>query len=145
MNVVEWEKCHVFEKSLQWIEYCKRNNIEFLYQDQDILNAIFANNVKYLDLRYNFTANALNRLKRVSKKERNQYEEATMPLAIIHYVGPKKSWHEKCSMLKANLFCHLFQQLENPPKEWKIENVPFIRKLKRFAKDLRHKIIYKIY
>lgn len=49
------------------------------------------------------------------------------------------------TMLKSNLFNDLYQQLENPPKQWKIENISLKYKLKHHYKDLKHKFKYGIY
>ncbi|HDR1023071.1 TPA: glycosyltransferase family 8 protein, partial [Pasteurella multocida] len=61
LNLDLWRKIDVFNSSLDWLgKYGKKAK----YQDQDILNGIFKNNVYYLDCRFNFMPNQLDRIKK---------------------------------------------------------------------------------
>lgn len=120
INLNKWRTLDLFNLALSAVK-----NKTLIYQDQDILNILFENDVFYLDARYNFTRNH----REIIKRRGNQHSViASMPIAIYHYVGAKKSWHATCTSSRAALFDYYFQTLKNPPSHWQIEPVPMWQK-----------------
>ena len=68
----------LFEKTKELEEIIK-------YQDQDIINIVFKNKIKYLDSIYNYAGTNMH-------KEWKKHKHAI----IIHYTGPQKPWLPKC-------------------------------------------------
>ncbi|MFY1026405.1 glycosyltransferase family 8 protein [Actinobacillus seminis] len=150
IDVEKWQAKNVFKRAMDWTTYCQDNHIEFLYQDQDMLNHIFENDVNYLDLRYNFNFNIFSRLrkKRQSKIPLKPEEKVTMPIAVSHFLGSKKAWHSQnqCAALKASKFVELFEQLENRPKDWTINTKrSFLLKIKQKIKEIEYRYRYGVY
>lgn len=115
------------------------------YQDQDILNALFQNEVQFLDMRYNFQS--FSRIFFRKKILKNISYPCTMPIAIFHDTGTQKAWHAKNFNSSAIYFEKYFQILPNKPQTWlnKREKIPFFIKIKRICKYLQRKFLYKIY
>ena len=68
------------------------------FQDQDILNSLFKNDVKYLDIKWNTLYECFNRMERVKlyapHDMHSEYAEAKMAPKIIHYAGTPKPWQD---------------------------------------------------
>lgn len=66
------------------------------FQDQDVLNYVFSNDVLYLDINWNTLYECFNRGERVEKYTSTglskQYKEAKRKPWIIHYAGTPKPW-----------------------------------------------------
>lgn len=58
---------------------------KILYQDQDIINITFKNNIKELDSIFNFAT--------INVKEEKDKRNSAI---IIHYTGKRKPWHKGC-------------------------------------------------
>ncbi len=58
---------------------------KILYQDQDIINITFKNNIKELDSVFNFAT--------INVKEEKDKRNSAI---IIHYTGKRKPWHKGC-------------------------------------------------
>lgn len=137
LNLKKWRELDIFKLALSTI-----STTNLKYQDQDILNIIFQNNVLYLDSRFNFTRNH----REIIKKQGNKRNVvATMPIAIYHYVGAKKAWHAECTVSRCSLFHKIYSEFINPPSTWHIEKISLLQKIKRIKKDITDKIFYKIY
>ena len=72
-------------------------NNNYLYPDQDILNAIFQGSIKKLPFKYNyqvmFGTDYVKTLAKAEGEDRSrEYIEASKDPAVIHYVGPDKPW-----------------------------------------------------
>ncbi len=61
-----WRELNVLEVSLTWLNKYKD---VIKYQDQDILNGIFKDDVKFINTRFNFTPSESGYIK-ISKKKR---------------------------------------------------------------------------
>ena len=86
LNIVEWAKEHVSGKAMEMLS--DKNLTPMLsYMDQDILNIILHDKVKFIDTVYN-TQFSLNY--ELKKKFINPINNDTV---LIHYVGPTKPWH----------------------------------------------------
>lgn len=112
------------------------------FQDQDILNAIFANDVTYFDLRYNFQSFVRSCLKKAIKfcKKTGQPLPfpCTMPVAIFHDTGKTKAWHKKCKNVSAIYFQQHLKTLQPLPEHWKakLENPSLWQMIVRQAKAM---------
>lgn len=91
LNTAETRKLHPFET---WLELA--SNSEYLYDDQDILNAECQGRVKYLDTAWNVMVNCDNRFKKVfSFAPANMFDDFMRAYAdpkIVHYAGYEKPW-----------------------------------------------------
>lgn len=86
LNIVAWAKEHVSGKAMEMLS--DKNLTPMLsYMDQDILNIILHDKVKFIDAVYN-TQFSLNY--ELKKKFINPINNKTV---LIHYVGPSKPWH----------------------------------------------------
>ena len=138
INMRQWRALNVLNMSLEWLEKYKEI-IE--YQDQDILNGIFKDRVKFINSRFNFTPSVCGYIKH--RKNR----EIQFPAIIYHYTGHDKFWTNKCSHLKANLGYATLKEISKkyPKTASTFEGVDAKTKIKRFIKEIRYKFIYKIF
>lgn len=94
-------------KGIKLSDYCKKLFKAFeienlLYPDQDILNIIFENQVKFLKSKWNLCCGdfiwdkAFMNL--VSNKYRQEYKDALDNPKIIHYTSPRKPWNYKLDL-----------------------------------------------
>lgn len=65
---------------------------KILYADQCVLNAVFKNNVKFLDEKFNFQFQ--DERQKNYKEHRQLYEKLKSDVIILHYTGPKKPWKD---------------------------------------------------
>lgn len=138
INMNRWRKLNVLNVSLEWLSKYK-NIIE--YQDQDILNGIFKDDVKFINTRFNFTPSECGYIKH--RKDR----EIQLPIIIYHYPGPNKFWSKKCIHLKTNFGYSIFKEISKkyPNLESSFESIDTKTKIKRFIKEIRYKFIYHIF
>ncbi len=62
------------------------------YQDQDVLNAVIGNNVKYLEYKWNVLSNKWGIEQYPQKKFRKILKKTYQKPSIFHYVGEDKPW-----------------------------------------------------
>ncbi len=74
LNLSEMRKDNIQEKSFEFLF----KNYPLLYQDQDILNSLFNNKVKFLDRKYNVYY---------------RHYLHNSPTTILHFAGPQKPWN----------------------------------------------------
>lgn len=91
LNTAEMRKLHPFET---WLELA--SNSEYLYDDQDILNAECHGRVRYLDTAWNVMVNCGNRFRKVFSfapaKMFDDFMSAYENPRIVHYAGYEKPW-----------------------------------------------------
>lgn len=138
INMNRWRELNVLKTSLKWLD--KHNNV-IEYQDQDILNGIFKDEVKLINTRFNFTLAECGYIKH------RENREIKFPIIIYHYIGPYKFWKEKCSHLKANLAYSILKEVDNkyPTLKSGFENISLKKRIKRLIKEIRYKLIYRIF
>lgn len=138
INMQRWRELNVLEMSLTWLN--KYKDI-IKYQDQDILNGIFKNDVQFINTRFNFTPFESGYIK--YQKER----EIQFPAVIYHYPGQDKFWSNRSSHLKANLGYSLFKEIRNSYPAFKadFDVVAFRKKVKRIIKEIKYKFFYRIF
>lgn len=105
IDLKKWKKFNVNKKALELLSNKNLSN-KFTHLDQDVLNLILLDEVKYLDRKYNQQVNINYELKYKSNK--NCYFPITDETILIHYIGPTKPWHKwakdyKCSQYFLNV------------------------------------------
>lgn len=91
INLEAWKAYDVNNKAL---ELLSNENLsrKFTHLDQDVLNIILLDKIKYLDKKYNQQVNINYELK--NKINKNFNFSVTKETILIHYIGPTKPWHE---------------------------------------------------
>lgn len=90
IDLKKWKKFNVNEKALELLSNKNLSN-KFTHLDQDVLNLILLDEVKYLERKYNQQVSINYELKYKSNK--NCYFPITDETILIHYIGPTKPWH----------------------------------------------------
>lgn len=70
-----------------------------IYPDQDALNLVLQNQVKYIDFKWNYLFTWMNE----SEKEQFFYHKESIPY-IIHFTGARKPWYIEHAGLAQNLY-----------------------------------------
>jgi lipopolysaccharide biosynthesis glycosyltransferase len=103
INVRKWRSDKILSKALDFLNH----NKEYIrFADQDILNALFADQWGELDPRWNFTA----RIYEYSSWEESPYSEQVYNNLIhndpniIHFVSGEKPWNSHNVLLKEHFF-----------------------------------------
>ncbi|MFQ1017133.1 lipopolysaccharide 3-alpha-galactosyltransferase [Gilliamella sp.] len=99
INLKKWQEFNVNSKALELLSdpYL---SIKFTHLDQDVLNLLLLEKVKYIDRKYNQQVSINYELK--YKTDLNCYSPISDETILIHYIGPTKPWHNwakdyKCS------------------------------------------------
>ena len=140
-NLDLWREIDVFNRSLDWLA---KYGEKAIYQDQDILNGIFKNNIYYLDCRFNFMPNQLERIKKYRSGKLDildDIEKTTMPVAISHFCGPEKHWHSDCHHFKMHYYYILLSKI----KYIKGAKLPIILFIRSVIRDFKRKLKYNVY
>ena len=99
VNLKKWKENNINEKALKLLTN-ENLRMKFTHLDQDVLNLLLLDEVKYLDRKYNQQISINYELKYKSNKVRKY--PVTDETILIHYIGPTKPWHKwaehyKCS------------------------------------------------
>ncbi len=86
LDCEKWRNNHMEEKCF---EYVKRNGKNFVLQDQEVLNGVLHNDVKEIDLKWNFQ----HVHNYVGDFDKNYYEEIKKDPSVIHYITGDKPWN----------------------------------------------------
>ncbi|WP_196603696.1 glycosyltransferase family 8 protein [Pectinatus haikarae] len=96
INIHKWLDEKISEKCMELLrevnekpEAKKKYGYEFRCFDQDALNIILKNKVKYLQPHYNFLTN-------ISLKKNEKLRKIPENVILLHYHGFNKPWHEWC-------------------------------------------------
>lgn len=90
----------------KFFEFINNHSDQISWVDQCVLNAVFAENVKFLDRKFNFQHHSsLEQTKKLYKEQKNN-------IVILHYVAQKKPWNfEKSIEL---IFEYFYYALKTP-------------------------------
>lgn len=106
IDLKEWIKCKISEKCINILREINKfpdKKIKYGYEfrcfDQDALNIVLKDKVKYIEPKYNFLAN-------ISLKHNKNLQNVPKDTIFIHYHGFNKPWHEWC-------FHHLARYFRN--------------------------------
>lgn len=93
MDVPRFEEGHYREKSLKLLheDYARKERL-YVFADQDLLQNVLYDNVKFLDDRWNFQYQYNWRLQTLDDDYRAQYIRVGEAPYIIHYAGDRKPW-----------------------------------------------------
>ncbi len=127
VNLVYWRQMKFQELA---VEYISHHVNELIFNDQDVLNALFHDRKLFLPFRYNVQDGFLRRKRRIRPEVWNVLDRELLHPVIIHYTGGKKPWQYKSQHPYKNLYFHY---LDLTP--WKGERpvVPFSYQLKRWV------------
>ncbi|HDR0633103.1 General stress protein A [Pasteurella multocida] len=142
-NLEEWRKIDVFSRSLELLDIYPN---QMIYQDQDILNILFKNKIYYLDCRFNFMPNQLERIKQYHKgklSNLHSLEKTTMPVAISHYCGPEKAWHDNCKHFKVYFYQKILAEITKGTDKKRMLSIK--NYLKALIRRIRYKFKYQVY
>ncbi|HII3778114.1 TPA: glycosyltransferase family 8 protein [Pasteurella multocida] len=142
-NLDEWRKMDVFSRALDLLAMYPN---QMIYQDQDILNILFRNKVCYLDCRFNFMPNQLERIKQYHKgklSNLHSLEKTTMPVVISHYCGTQKAWHADCKHFNAYFYQKILAEITRGTDKERVLSIK--NYLKALIRRIRYKFKYQVY
>lgn len=91
IDMKKWLAKDILSEAINWIN--RYQNI-MLYQDQDILNGLFQEDVCILNNRFNcMTITLAGIIDQKAQKDLLPCEEIKNPIIIYHYTGPDKPWN----------------------------------------------------
>lgn len=99
INVKEWNKEKISEAALEM----SKNNVRYLYPDQDILNILLNKKTIFIDGKYQYQYSIANSIDTISNPTKEKIPEDTV---IFHYIGSVKPWDKLGVKFKvAKPFC----------------------------------------
>ncbi|OCG28528.1 lipopolysaccharide 1,3-galactosyltransferase [Gilliamella sp. HK2] len=91
INLEKWKEFNINVKALNLLSDSDLSK-NFTHLDQDVLNLLLREKVKYLDRKYNQQVSINYELKYKTKLK--SYTSITDKTILIHYIGPSKPWHK---------------------------------------------------
>lgn len=88
MNLDKWHEFNINGKALELLSDTNKSK-KFTHLDQDVLNLLLLDKVKYLDKKYNQQVSINYEL----KYKNSTYSPHLDQAILIHYIGPTKPWH----------------------------------------------------
>lgn len=110
IDMKKWQKRDICLEVGKWIE----TNKELMrYPDQDVLNALFKDEVLLINNRFNFMPYLSTRIKRglIDKSLAINYEKVDFPIVIYHYCGVSKPWQEDNTLIKTRHYFSLAKEI----------------------------------
>ena len=104
------------------------------YQDQDALNAVIGNNVKYIDYKWNVLKEKKFYVQNNNKKLRKYLKHVYLNPSIFHYVGSDKPWSfiqgkdYKYSHINLWWNCYKLTPFYSPEDDEILQNIMWIKK-----------------
>ncbi len=97
MLVLDLEKCREITDDIKAVEVLTAHKMH--YNDQDCLNIIFEDNVKLLDVRWNYITAIPSCAESLDKRISERYTELLRnEYGIVHYIGSQKPWNSDVPM-----------------------------------------------
>lgn len=94
MNLDYWRKNNVAAQLVSWIQHFEGR---LLCPDQDALNVVLENKVRFIDYRYNFQQGFYGSLDWLRADKWPNIHEAKKNPVIVHFTAGEKPWHKDCS------------------------------------------------
>jgi UDP-glucose:(glucosyl)LPS alpha-1,3-glucosyltransferase len=91
INLEKWKEFNINVKASKLLSDSNLSK-NFTHLDQDVLNLLLREKVKYLDRKYNQQMSINYELKYKTKSK--SYTSITDKTILIHYIGPSKPWHK---------------------------------------------------
>lgn len=127
INVKKWNAFDVLEKCLDKLN---ENPKKFLYQDQDALNLILTQKIKYLDKKFNCMY---------------LYDMEFSDIILLHFVSQPKPWNKMWNLnLMNNDFTKNIYSFYENQTEWRDEPLLNKNTVKNIFRWYVKKILYKI-
>lgn len=130
MNLKELRKDKIQEK---WLA-CSREK-EYLYNDQDIINAVCYGKIKLIDYKYNVFPDYCRNLSMTFKLLNQDYLEVAEHPVIIHYVSKEKPWISKYFFM-ANQWWENCKEIESEFRNGLLAD--FLKKSKTKISKVQH-------
>ena len=92
INLDNWRKNNTNQTINQ---YLIQNGHKLIFNDQDVLNALFYDKKLFLPLRFNMQDGFFRRRRKIAERTWKELDEAILDPTILHYTGGKKPWHYK--------------------------------------------------
>jgi len=112
MNLNKWHEYNINDKALVLLSDTNKSKV-FTHLDQDVLNLLLLDKVKYLDKNYNKQVSINYELK--YKNKNNVYSPNLDQAILIHYIGPTKPWHTWANRYKCSQY-FINAKLQSPLK-----------------------------
>ena len=94
MDTRVFEQENIRDKALALLYEDYRNkHRKYVLLDQDILNVVLEGNICYLDGRWNFQPQYMNRIFAIEEGYRKQYQKISQDPWIVHFAGINKPWN----------------------------------------------------
>ena len=138
INLNLWHEYNINSKAFELLSDNDKSK-KFTHLDQDVLNLLLIEKVKYLDKKYNQQVSINYELK--YKNKNTPYSPNLDQAILIHYIGPTKPWHKWASNYKcAQYFINAKQQ--SPLKSMPLLSATTSTQMRYCSK---HKILQKKY
>ena len=138
INLNKWHEFNINDKALELLSDPNKSK-KFTHLDQDVLNLLLFDKVKYLNRKYNQQVSINYELK--YKNKNNTYLPNLDEAILIHYIGPTKPWHTWAKQYKcAQYFINAKQQ--SPLKSMPLLPATTATQMRYCSK---HKILQKKY
>lgn len=134
VNLKKWKENNINEKALTLLtnETLRK---KFTHLDQDVLNLLLLDKVKYLDRKYNQQISINYELKYKSNKVRKY--PVTDATILIHYIGPTKPWHKWAKDYESSKYFLDAKDL-SPWKLSQLQSATFTTQMRYCAKHRLH-------
>ena len=134
VNLKKWKENNINEKALKLLT---NENLrkKFTHLDQDALNLLLLDKVKYLDRKYNQQVNLNYELK--NKSNISNYSPITNETVLIHYIGPTKPWHDWTITYECSK-CFLDVKAKSPWKTVPLSSATTSKQLRYCSKHKLH-------
>ena len=138
ININSWHEYNINAKAFELLSDSNKSK-KFTHLDQDVLNLLLIDKVKYLDKKYNQQVSINYELK--YKNKSTSYSPNLDQAILIHYIGPTKPWHKWATNYKcAQYFINAKQQ--SPLKSMPLLSATTSTQMRYCSK---HKILQKKY
>lgn len=135
INLSAWRENHYHEQLIRNVE---QNPLRYIIHDQDALNELFYDKVRYIDPVWNQQTPVyqLDR-KALEKRYNSDVTELLAHPKIVHFTGQYKPWHYLCTHPQKKLFSYYLDQTSYTAFR---EKASLRRISDKFALRVKHKI-----
>ncbi len=106
INAARWREENVRDSLVEWLEDHHR---DVQLCDQDAMNAVFGDQWRRLDLRWNVLPD-MRIARRYSLLSRQGHQDLLADARILHFCGPSKPWNRRCRHPRRDRYFHYLDQ-----------------------------------
>jgi lipopolysaccharide biosynthesis glycosyltransferase len=130
--------------SINLLDLYNKHSERIVYDDQDLINLIFEDQIKFISNKFNFTVNSLTNMTQVVKKAKNGNLNRN-EITIVHFKGNQKPWIFSTILPYKSRWLKLYHQLFNS-KPWVSDHSikEYLTKIIYFIVPNK-KLIWKVY